>query len=351
MKRLIRLYFFVIVLFLSLPSFLYAKSPLYVKELNWKCELSEAVEPSELTNLRELGDLTKLSKRDKIYEVGASTILFGPLDNWTYETFLKAKQAGIDAIEISASTLLMNKKYNSSDDVWKRCRELKSVLDSVKIDVWSFHMPFGEKIDISQTNDSIRKLTVSLHKDLLKFCKIFNPKVILFHPSWYLGINERNERISQLVLSVNELYPSVKEIGAIMVLENMLGYELQFNEKYERPLCRSVDETMYIFSLLPNDVYAAVDMNHIDKPELLVSALGKRVKSVHICDGDGKNEVHSLPRANGDNDWRAILRALYKDSNYEGVFMYEVKGVPYESLKNTYVELYNDYIQFMYSND
>ena len=43
---------------------------------------------------------------------------------------------------------------------------------------------------------------------VLEFCKIIQPKIILFHPSWYLGHNERNERIAQLVRSVNELNPN-----------------------------------------------------------------------------------------------------------------------------------------------
>ena len=41
-------------------------------------------------------------------KVGSSSGIFGPVTNWTYETFAEAKRAGIDAIEISASTLFLN---------------------------------------------------------------------------------------------------------------------------------------------------------------------------------------------------------------------------------------------------
>ena len=34
-------------------------------------------------------------------KVGSSSGIFGPVTNWTYETFAEAKRAGIDAIEIS----------------------------------------------------------------------------------------------------------------------------------------------------------------------------------------------------------------------------------------------------------
>lgn len=86
---------------------------------------------------------------------------------------------------------------------------------------------------------------------VLEFCKIIQPKIILFHPSWYLGHNERNERIAQLVRSVNELNPKVKELGAKMVIENMLGYELVRNEQHERPLGRTVEEVKLIMKQLP----------------------------------------------------------------------------------------------------
>ncbi|WP_052258977.1 sugar phosphate isomerase/epimerase family protein [Sphingobacterium sp. T2] len=108
------------------------------------------------------------------------------------------------------------------------------------------------------------------------------------------------------------------------MIENMLGYELvRSNKKQETPLCRTVDEMTAIMKLMPKDVFAAVDMNHIKHPENLIMALGKRLKSVHIADGDGKKECHYFPcSGEGENDWSAILLAL-KKVGYKGPFMYE----------------------------
>ncbi len=80
-----------------------------------------------------------------------------------------------------------------------------------------------------------------------------------------------------------------------MVIENMLGYELVRNEQHERPLGRTVEEVKLIMKQLPKNVYSAIDMNHIDNPELLIQAMGKRLKSVHIADGDGRHECHYMP--------------------------------------------------------
>ena len=58
-------------------------------------------------------------------KVGSSSGIFGPVTNWTCETFAEAKRAGIDAIEISASTLFLNKEMTDDRQIEARCRQLK----------------------------------------------------------------------------------------------------------------------------------------------------------------------------------------------------------------------------------
>ena len=157
---------------------------------------------------------------------------------------------------------------------------------------------------------------------------------------------ERDARIAQLVRSVGELLPDAKKIGARVVIENMLGYELVKDGNYERPLGRTVEAVLHIMSLVPREVDAAVDTNHIDNPELLISALGRRVRTIHVSDGDGRSECHELPgQGRGDNDWTAILKTLYEDAHYRGVFMYEVKKAEFPQLKACYDRLYEQYVQ------
>ena len=255
-------------------------------------------------------------------KVGSSSGIFGPVTNWTYETFAEAKRAGIDAIEISASTLFLNKEMTDDRQIEARCRQLKRDLKRAGIEIWSVHMPFGREIDLSQTDEAVRQRSVELHRRVLRFCKILSPRIVLFHPSWYLGHGERDARIAQLVRSVGELLPDVKKIGA------------------------RVEEVLHIMSLVPREVDAAVDTNHIDNPELLISALGRRVRTIHVSDGDGRSECHELPgQGRGDNDWTAILKALYEDAHYRGVFMYEVKKAEFPQLKACYDRLYEQYVQ------
>lgn len=269
-----------------------------------------------------------------------------------YNLLKTMKEAGVDCIEISLSAGIFTDKENSDDEITARMNSVRQAADSADIEIWSIHMPFGKKIDLSQSDESIRQSTVALQRHILRFCKILQPRVILFHPSWYLGINERPRRIAQLLRSVNEVKPLVKEAGAIMVIENMLGHELLYNEKYERPLCRTVEEVELIMQQMPSDIYLAVDMNHIDNPELLIKAMGNRVKTIHVSDGNGRAECHYMPNpcsGKGDNDWNRIQQELY-NAGYTGPFMYEVKTNEYsepQELYECYQNLYRTFIEFI----
>ena len=97
-------------------------------------------------------------------KVGSSSGIFGPVTNWTYETFAEAKRAGIDAIEISASTLFLNKEMTDDRQIEARCRQLKRDLKRAGIEIWSVHMPFGREIDLSQTDEAVRQRSVYSHR-------------------------------------------------------------------------------------------------------------------------------------------------------------------------------------------
>jgi len=251
--------------------------------------------------------------------------------------------AGIDCIE-TGLTGYINKDSLTfklpEAEMMKKMREIKQAANETGVEIWSIHMPYGKEIDISFIEEARRHKVVAFHQQVLKYVAILKPKIILFHPSYYLGLNEREMRIQQLVKSVQELNTAVKGMKATMVLENMLGPALLVSKgNQERPLLRTVEEYLTIFKLLPDDVYAAVDLNHIAQPEQLLLALGARVKTLHVADGDGKAERHYFPcDGKGENDWKAIFKAL-RSIKYKGPFMYESTTGELRSYRDCYHEL------------
>lgn len=288
--------------------------------------------------------LISLAKKYKPLKIGYSL----HIDKINAEEMAKAKQAGVSYIEIGGWNSYIDGKSHefklSDDDLAKRLKEIKNIVDAAGIKIWSIHMPYSKFEDISSLNEVERQRTLATHKRIIKQAKVLEPQIILFHPSWHLGINEREERKEKLVNSAIELNKEVRNIKAKLVIENMLGPVVVRNEKQEWPLGRSVEEVVSIMGKLPKNIYAAVDMNHIKSPENLIIALGSRLKSIHIADGDGEGERHAFPcTGEWKNNWNAILGGLYK-AKYKGPFMYECKIPNLESLKTCYESLYNNYI-------
>ncbi len=265
-------------------------------------------------------------------------------------TMNAAKAAGIAAIEVSLSLYVDKMTYQlttNEAEIVKQVNEAKRAADAAGIEIWSVHMPFSRKIDISLANEDARKQVITLHKKILEYCRLLQPKIILFHPSWHLKLDQREVRKASMVKSAMELNKAVQSIGATMVIENMLGPNLLLdNGKMERPLCRTVEETVEIMGRLPQEIGSAIDMNHIKHPEELILAMGPRLKSVHIADGDGEEERHYFPcSGEGKNDWTAILAALDK-VGYTGPFIFETNKYKHVSeVKECYDTLYQNYIK------
>jgi len=264
----------------------------------------------------------------------------------TPEKMNYAKSVGVDCIETTMNQLINSEtlefKY-SNEEIVQKLKKAKKAANDAGIEIWSIHMPFGKNIDLSFIDESERQKVVSLHKEVIEYCRILQPKIILFHPSFFLGLNERELRKEQLIKSAIELSANVKDIDAIMVIENMLGPELLVDAKRERPLCRSVEETVEIMGRLPQDIYSAIDMNHIKDPENLIRAMGNRLKTVHVSDGDGIKERHYFPcSGQGKNNWTEILAAL-DEVQYTGPFMYESAYEDAKDFRICYESLYKTY--------
>lgn len=276
-------------------------------------------------------------------EIGYSV----PVGRVTLDKMNSAAKAGIKYIEASG----MNPFITKSREMAKTDEETREIMTSAYdaaskagVEIWSIHMPYSEHMDLSTIDEADRKKVVAAHKQLLEYLKILKPKIILFHPSYYLDPpNQRDMRKSQMIKSAIELNEAVRAIGAEMVIENMLGPELMVGAR-ERPLMRTVEETVEIFNRLPDNIYSAIDMNHIKNPENLIRAMGKRLKTVHIADGTGMAEDHFFPcSGEGKNNWVEILKAL-DEVGYKGPFVFESAYDSEQALADCYQSLYQKFI-------
>lgn len=280
--------------------------------------------------------------------IGTTISVFGGLEGLIYENLKEARASGITDIEISLTGLVNGDNPIPNSELKEKFRRVKHDADRAGINIWSIHMPYGADCDPSHVDEAIRSHSESAYRSYIDVVSVLSPEIILFHPSWRLGLNERKQRMSQLAKTIASLNEDVKEIGAVIVLENLLGPKLLRKPRVERPLGRTVEEMVAIMDLMPADVYAAVDMNHIKNSERLIDALGSRIRSVHIADGDGEKECHQLP-GRGKNNWNLILQALDR-AGYTGPFLYEIREKEvdgFAELVTTYDKLYKSYIEYL----
>ncbi len=271
----------------------------------------------------------------------------------TEDTLIKAKAAGVNCIEVSGTGWFIDDNGNfapSEEEANEMMQKVKAAADKAGIDIWSVHMPFGKIMDLSLVDEAKRKKVVANHKKILRYLEILDPKIILFHPSYYIEAPFRRAlHLSQLIKSAKELNPKVRQIGATMVVENMLGPELTVGDR-QRPLLRTVAEVKQVFQRLPESIGLGVDLNHISHPEALILAMGDRVLTLHVADGTGKAEDHWMPHpcsGLGKNNWNKIQEALY-EVGYQGPFLYETSD--YQSLNQLaecYQTLYKSYLTYL----
>ncbi|MGK6350718.1 sugar phosphate isomerase/epimerase family protein [Parapedobacter sp. DT-150] len=278
-----------------------------------------------------------LPKKPKRLKLGTSI----GINDITPEKMNYAKSVGIDYIEtaIDAVDVKQLTFTSSKEEIVQLLQQAKKAADDAGINVWSIHMPWSDKLDLSRTDEAERRKVVEFHKQVLEYVKILEPEIILFHPSYLLHVNEREARAQQFIKSATELNNSVKSIGATMVIENMLGV----NDYTASVLMGSVEEAVKIMNRLPKDIYLAVDLNHIKDPEKLLRALGKRIKTLHVADGK-LHEEHYFPcSGQGQNNWVEIFAAL-DEINYSGPFMYESKYPDLKDLQICYDIMYSNYV-------
>ncbi|MCC8036586.1 MAG: TIM barrel protein [Bacteroidales bacterium] len=279
-------------------------------------------------------------------KVGTTLSVFGGINGLTYENLAKAKAEGVDHIEVSLTNLVNGDNPIPLPELKERFRQIKARADSAGVNIWSIHMPYDTNLDPSKADEDIRAAAEESYRHFIDVVSVLEPEIILFHPSWRLGTHRRDVYINQLVKTITNLNPDVKAIGATIVIENILGRKHLRKNEVTRPLCYTVEEMVKVMSLMPADVLAAIDTNHIKYPERLIDAMAGRIGSVHIADGTGYAENHQLP-GRSENDWDAILESLHR-AGYRGPFMYEIKAQEvseFHDLKDCYDGLYTNWIQ------
>lgn len=280
-------------------------------------------------------------------ELGTTIAPLGGLKKLTYSRLRDLRNSGLKHIEISLTGLVNGSNPIPLPELQRRFISVKAAADSAGINIRSIHMPYGPDCDPAALDERVRRQSERRYRDYISLVKVLEPEYILFHPSApRMSPGDRPGHMRQAAKTLKALNKDVRRIGANIIVENLRGPSVMRADGTERGLGRTVEEMTELMSMLPDDIYAVVDLNHIEHPEKMIRALGGRIRSLHVCDSDQSRDCHFLPWR-GTNDWAEIVAALY-DTGYTGVWMYEIKAGEIEQLAemtSAYNRAYRSYLE------
>jgi sugar phosphate isomerase/epimerase len=244
------------------------------------------------------------------WPIGTSCGLF---DSFNLQDMLACRQAGINHIEIILFGDWM-KQYNVN--IRSICQDIYRQIQQAGILIWSVHLPFGFKWDISNPEPNERAAAVSELEQTLIDASVLHPEKIIIHPSCEpISLDQRQSRLQASRESLLILSRKATDMRMQLAVECLP----------RTCLGNTADEML---ALIDDNPYIGVccDVNHMfyESPQDFIRKVGARISTIHVSDHDGIDERHWLP-GRGINHWDAIICALAA-AGYAGPFMYEVNA-------------------------
>lgn len=184
----------------------------------------------------------------------------------------------------------------------------RAVAEKVIVPV-SAHLPFyggGLRWDPSSLDETIRQDVVKRMRALLENNADLLGKHVTLHASNEPPLAEHPERIIQCRKSLTELLPVAEKL------------DISINVEFLPRTCvgNSEEELEALVDGFPEKyVGICLDVNHImdryRELPAMIRRLAGRIKTFHICDYDGVDEMHWFP-GQGIIPWDKVMEAIYE---------------------------------------
>lgn len=224
-----------------------------------------------------------------------------------YETLLRLKNCGVDAMELSVP-------WHECDSIdWE---SLRKNADAAGIEIWSYHLPFSQKIHIASPDEEYRRRMVAYQCSMIEKAAAIGVRRFIIHPSTEpISDEELPLQMAAAKKSLAELAQFAEEHGAVMCVEDLprtcLGH--------------TADEMLELISA-DSRLRVCFDVNHLltvygSTHAEFVQKLGDRIITTHMSDYDFLDEKHFFP-GYGMIDWKSLVESL-EAADYSGPFLYE----------------------------
>ncbi len=197
-----------------------------------------------------------------------------------------------------------------------------AMMRSLGIEANSMHAPFAECIDISSNDQGQREHSVIELITASEAAATLGCRYLVLHPGpekegrptpdeWYWRMKNAAE-------SLNRVATRCRELGVVLLLENMLPHLLFGHASDMLWLLGAIRET---------NVGTCLDTGHASlSGELptVVHKLSGHLRMLHANDNNGDRDDH-LPPGEGKIDWHSLVRQLIK-WRFQGPLILELAG-------------------------
>jgi sugar phosphate isomerase/epimerase len=223
-------------------------------------------------------------------------------------------QNGFRTIEVATARPHVDLKDSA------RFARVREQVDRLGLRVRSLHAPFGQGIDLTDSDAGIRRLSLRHFREAADLLQFLGGELYVIHPGGedHNWVWEKQNRLERSVEGLTEVWQMCRDRRLKLVVETPLPHLLG----------GSLADLEWILSRIPSEgTGVCVDTSHTSLGGTLFAAIERfsdRLVHLQASDNHGKHDDH-LPPGDGLIDWPEVMRALER-VHYRGIFLLEVGG-------------------------
>lgn len=249
-------------------------------------------------------------------------------------------EAGYKVMDFSFHDLTIVNSPFSTENWESYIKELHELALGYGVEFSQGHSTLYDFCDVNEDHE----LKDAFVRKSIKGAGIMGIKWLAMHPStYYDSATQIQTSKEKNVARFREYAEYAEKHGVGLALENMWDLSLAPKRRYTS----NAEELVDLVDVIDcENVGICWDVQHASIQEenqgLAIRHIGNRLKSTHISDQTGIDNIHRLPYQ-GVTDWDDVLRAL-ADINYQGDFTYEMQHY----LREIPEELFAPALRFSY---
>lgn len=224
----------------------------------------------------------------------------------------ESRRAGFQAVELSISS---HGSCGCPEDCIEIGGRISAGIQEAGLLLWTVHIPYGPQWDPSEADQAERRENCGRIRAVLEESARWGAKGAVFHGSYEpvpLEEAQREIRLGCARESAAFLAEEAEKMGLFLAVEDL-------------PRSCLGNCSGELQEILGNSgASVCFDVNHLllESHAGFLSALGSRVRTLHLSDYDFQDECHWLP-GDGKIDWVSLVDGL-ESAGYDGPLLFEI---------------------------